>query len=136
MKFRQNPVGAIVSSLPLNELIPQLESSFNRLGKLTNSEADFLSGWIRYGFQKVKVRISWIRQGEDFCIIIQSQSDDIWNYGGKNARDRFTNLLLNHNNPGFEVDRLGLPRSTLFGIGLGFLSLMILLYFVVENILP
>jgi hypothetical protein len=127
MEFKVHSNGDLVSISNIDAVKPLLEKCLQRLGRLKESNPDFISGWIRYGFQKVKIRISWKTEGDTVHIVIQSSSDDVWNGGGKNAKRRLSELIVNHSNNGFYVDRLGMRPSVLFGISCLFILIVGLL---------
>lgn len=115
MKFDLTPEGEVKTGVPLSESLAIVKKCFENLGVVTESNENAISGWIRYGLQRVKVRVSWRSTDSETVFVIQSSSDDLWNFGGKNAKKRLIELIRNHSNKGFYIDSLGLPRATLAG---------------------
>ena len=84
----------------------------------------------------MKVNISLVeRTAGETTIVIQASSDDVWGAGAKNATKRLVETILNHDNPGYQPDRLGMKPMALCGVIIGFIvCLLVILKFVLPLI--
>ncbi len=109
------------------------KAALQKLGKISNEQEHFFEGVVKYGFQRVKVRVSWVKYPNKTKFIVQAQSDDIWNAGGKSARERLVGLIRNYNNQGYKIDRLGVHPFVLVAIAIGFVFVVSLVVVFVLN---
>ncbi len=131
MIFYLNAHGDLETKVKIAEVKPIVVACMKSLGEVQVEHDNYISGYVRYGFVKVPFRISWVSDSEKICLTIQSESNDIWNHAGRKVSQRIKEVIRNHGNPGYLVDRLGLPKMALAGQ----VFLFVLFIFVVLSVL-
>src|SRR2546423_6453400 len=66
-----------------------------RAGKVleTDAGAGFIRGSTRYGLQKVRLKVTIQRSGNDSILNIEALADDVWGKGARSGIKRFRNAL-------------------------------------------
>lgn len=134
MGFYYNSHGELETKLNIAEARPIVAESMRKLGTVKEAREDYISGYVTYGFVKVPFRISWIIGSETVVLTIQCTSIDIWNHAGEKVLQRIKEVIRNHDNSGYVVDRLGLPKSALFGQVFLFVTFIVLALFLLEKV--
>ena len=135
MEFIVNENREVVSALAPEVSKVIVKECFTKIGTVQEVSSDFIVGSIRYGLQRVHVRVSWIVEKDQVRFVVQSWSDDIWRSGAKSAKRRLIELIQNHNNPGYQVDRLGMHPAAFVAV-LCFFTLVVgtIVVFVLKKI--
>lgn len=109
--------------------------AISRLGFVKSREgSQAIQGCIKYGLQSVRVRASLVeRVNGQTTVVIQASGDDIWGAAAKNVTERLVEMLLNHDNSGYQPDRLGMHPGALVGL---LISFVFVLLFVLRVLLP
>lgn len=115
MTFYFNTHGDLETKLNIADAKLIIADCMRKLGEVSEEKDDYIQGYVRYGFVKVPFRISWISTQDTICLTVQSESNDIWNHAGKKVTVRIKEVLRNHGNSGYQIDRLGLPKLALAG---------------------
>lgn len=115
MTFYFNSHGDLETKLPITDARAIVVDCMKKLGEVSIEKEDYIQGSVRYGFIKVPFRISWILAQDAICLTIQSESNDIWNHAGRKTVSRIKEVIRNHGNSGYVIDRLGLPKKALAG---------------------
>jgi hypothetical protein len=134
MVFYYNSHGELETKLKFAEARPIIAESMRKLGTVKEAKEDYISGHVTYGFVKVPFRISWIIDSETVVLTIQCTSNDIWNHARNNVLQRIKEVIRNHDNSGYVVDRLGLPKSALFGQVFLFGTFIVIALFLLEKV--
>lgn len=134
MTFYLNSHGDLETNLKIADAKPIVVACMESLGEVRVQHDDYISGYARYGFVKVPFRISWISDSEKVCLTIQCESNDIWNHAGKKVSQRIKEVIRNHGNPGYRVDRLGLPKMALAGQVFLFILFILIMLTILDRI--
>jgi hypothetical protein len=115
----------MVLPVPVQPAANQAARALASLGKVRKSTLNDLEGTVTYGFQQVKVRISWTPDPEGTRLLLQGSSDDLWGAGARSALTRLEATIRNLDVPGYQVDRLGMHPAALVGMLIGFILLLL-----------
>ena len=128
--IRQTRDNEVVIADTAGAAIEVVTFAIKRLGRVKRREGNqAVHGRIKYGLQSVKICASLVeRVPGQTTVVIQASGDDVWGAAARNATERLVEMLLNHDNPGYQPDRLGIHPAALVGllIGVVFLVLFIL----------
>lgn len=106
-----------------DEAIKITGDALSKVGGVRNVDElnNVIDGYIKYGFQTVKIHISFIeRESGKTNIVIQGSSDDVLGVAARNAISRLIEMIRNMDNQGYQPDKLGMSPMTLFAIVVGF----------------
>jgi hypothetical protein len=102
-----------VIEAPLGEAAPALERAIGAVGKVTKSDlsSGSITGWGKYGLNKVKVTAALMAQDGDTVVTIAARSGSFGSSPVRSVIDRIKDAVVNDGNRGFEADRAGVSTS-------------------------
>lgn len=98
-----------------NESARRLKLALSALGRLEDASDATRSmiGTMKYGLQKVRLRITYEANSNGTRICILGASDDIWGVASRNSSDRLLGALDRVDDPTWKPDKLGMSKSKL-----------------------
>ncbi len=116
MKIRPGSTpNQFVIEAPLGEAAPALERAIGAVGKVTKSDlsSGSITGWGKYGLNKVKVTAALMAQDGDTVVTIAARSGSFGSSPVRSVIDRIKDAVVNDGNGGFEADRSGTSTSVI-----------------------
>ena len=113
-----------------------VEKSLSALGAVKKSAPGSISGWGKYGLNKVTVNITFTRQGDKTLMTIKAKNGSIYSSPNKSMINRLIDSIANSENINYSPDKKGIATAPLIAMTIGFVFiLMIIIPIIVTAIL-
>jgi hypothetical protein len=97
-------------------------NSLSKLGGVKSSIPGKITGWGKYGLNKVSVDISFVEQGSETLMTINAKNGSVYSGPNKSLITRLVDAIANSDNPSFVPDKQGIGTvpliASLFGLTL------------------
>ena len=113
-----------------------MANSLSKIGGVKSSIPGKITGWGKYGLNKVSVDISFVEQGSETLMTINAKNGSVYSGPNKSLITRLVDAIANSDNPSFVPDKQGIGTgpliASLFGLTL---ILIIVVPFLVNYLL-
>ena len=111
-------------------------NSLLKIGGIKSSVPGKITGWGKYGLNKVTVEISFLEQGNETLMTVNAKNGSVYSGPNKSLISRLVDAMANSENATFVPDKQGIWTGPLLGsIGGLVIVLLIVVPFVVFMIL-
>lgn len=112
-----------------------VENSLKKLGGLKNTSPGKITGWGKYGLNKVSVEISLIEQESKTLMTVNAKNQSIYSGPNKSLISRLVNAIANSDNAAYVVDKQGIGTAPLIASIFGLAVVIIIVVPIVVNFL-
>jgi hypothetical protein len=121
----------------LNEAQQVVANSLSRLGGVKSSMPGKITGWGKYGLNKVSMDISLFEQGSETLMTVNAKNGSVYSGPNKSMISRLADAIANSDNVAFVPDKQGIGTVPLIASILGtILILLIVIPFIVFVLFP
>ena len=110
-------------------------NSLSKIGGVKSSIPGKITGWGKYGLNKVSVDISFVEQGSETLMTINAKNGSVYSGPNKSLITRLVDAIANSDNPSFVPDKQGMGTGALIASLFGFTLILIIVIPYVVNIL-
>mgnify|MGYP000748600061 FL=1 len=110
-------------------------NSLSKLGGVKSSIPGKITGWGKYGLNKVSVDISFVEQGSETLMTINAKNGSVYSGPNKSLINRLVDAIANSDNPSFVPDKQGIGTGPLIASLFGFTLILIIVIPYLINIL-
>ena len=110
-------------------------NSLSKLGGVKSSIPGKITGWGKYGLNKVSVDISFVEQGSETLMTINAKNGSVYSGPNTSLITRLVDAIANSDNPSFVPDKQGIGTGALIASLFGFTLILIIVIPYVVNIL-
>lgn len=110
-------------------------NSLSKIGGVKSSIPGKITGWGKYGLNKVSVDISFIEQGNETLMTINAKNGSVYSGPNKSLITRLVDAIANSDNASFVPDKQGIGTGPLIASLFGFTLILIMVIPYVLNIL-
>jgi hypothetical protein len=121
----------------LNEAQQVVANSLSRLGGVKSSMPGKITGWGKYGLNKVSMDISLFEQGSETLMTVNAKNGSVYSGPNKSMISRLADAIANSDNASFVPDTQGIGTGPLIASIVGtVLILIIVVTFIVFVLFP
>ena len=121
----------------LNEAQQVVAQSLSRLGGVKSSMPGKITGWGKYGLNKVSMDISLFEQGSETLMTVNAKNGSVYSGPNKSMISRLADAIANSDNASFVPDTQGIGTGPLIASIVGtVLILIIVVPFIVFVLFP
>jgi len=110
-------------------------NSLSKVGGVKSSIPGKITGWGKYGLNKVSVDISFIEQGSETLMTINAKNGSVYSGPNKSLITRLVDAIANSDNATFVPDKQGIGTGPLIASLFGFTLILIIVIPYLINIL-
>ncbi len=110
-------------------------NSLSQLGGVKSSVPGKLSGWGKYGLNKISVEISFLQQGSETLMTISAKNGSVYSGPNKSFITRLVDAIANSDNTLFVPDKQGIGIGPLLASIAGLVIVLIIVVPFIVNIL-
>jgi hypothetical protein len=119
----------------LNEAQQTVGNSLVKLGGVKTFVPGKITGWGKYGLNKVSVEISFLEQGSETLMTISARNGSIYSSPNKSLISRLVDAIANSENAAYVPDKQGIGTGPLIASIFGLVIILIIVIPFVLNLL-
>jgi hypothetical protein len=112
-----------------------VENSLLKIGGIKSVVPGKITGWGKYGLNKVTVEISFLEQGNETLMTINAKNGSVYSGPNKSFITRLVDAIANSNNASFVPDKQGIGTGPLLASLGGLIIVLLIVVPFVVNIL-
>ena len=111
-------------------------NSLSQLGGVKSSVPGKLSGWGKYGLNKISVEISFLQQGSETLMTISAKNGSVYSGPNKSLISRLVDAIANSENATFVPDKQGIGTVPLIASVAGLIIVLLIVVPFMVSMLP
>ena len=110
-------------------------NSLLKIGGVKSASPGRITGWGKYGLNKVTVEISFLEQGNETLMTINAKNGSVYSGPNKSFISRLVDTIANSNNAAFVPNKKGISTFPLIASVAGLVLILIIVIPIVLNFL-